>query len=92
MSYIGVRPRRSMLPAKASATPRSGPGRFVLDEWVRGDHATFTKSPTYFDAENVKLDELIVRPVSDEDQKANAFHHRRRPARLDRPELHDRRR
>jgi peptide/nickel transport system substrate-binding protein len=41
-----------------------GPFKFV--ERVVGDHTTLERSEDYYDAENVYLDRIIVRPIADE--------------------------
>lgn len=50
-----------------------GAGPFVLDEWVRGDHSTFVRNPLYWDAPRPYLDEIVVRNVSDQQQRYDAF-------------------
>lgn len=49
-----------------------GAGPFVLKEWVRDDHMTFVRNDNYFDAPRPYLDEVVVRPIVDPTQRANA--------------------
>jgi peptide/nickel transport system substrate-binding protein len=50
-----------------------GAGPYVLKEWVRNDHATFVKNPLYWDAPRPYIDTVIYRPVTDIQQRVNAF-------------------
>jgi peptide/nickel transport system substrate-binding protein len=50
-----------------------GAGPFVLEEFVRDDHMTLARNPLYFDAPRPYLDELIVRPIPDGQQRWNAL-------------------
>jgi peptide/nickel transport system substrate-binding protein len=49
-----------------------GAGPFLLKEWVRDDHMTFVRNPTYWDAPRPYLDELTIRPIIDPAQRLNA--------------------
>lgn len=49
-----------------------GAGPFLLEEWVRDDHMTFVKNPTYWDAPRPYLDTLTIRPIIDPTQRINA--------------------
>lgn len=40
-------------------------GPFVMSEWKHGDELIFTKNPDYWDADNVKLDEVCYKTVAD---------------------------
>lgn len=40
-------------------------GPFVMSEWKHGDELIMTKNPDYWDAENVKLDEICIKTVAD---------------------------
>ena len=40
-------------------------GPFLLQEWMAGDHLTFVRNPTYFEAGKPHLDKIIVRVVPD---------------------------
>lgn len=50
-----------------------GCGPFVLEEWVHNSSLTFVKNPLYWDAENVKLDRLVMKIVADEAAKIGDF-------------------
>jgi len=50
-----------------------GAGPFLLKEWVRGDHSTWTPNSSYLNAKKVKLSQVVVRPIADTTQKQNAF-------------------
>jgi peptide/nickel transport system substrate-binding protein len=50
-----------------------GAGPFVLQEWVRNDHATFVRNPNFWDAPRPYLDSITVRPVPDQQQRFDAF-------------------
>ena len=41
-------------------------GPFVLDEWVEGDHMTFTKNENYYTSGKPEIDKVIVRIVPDD--------------------------
>jgi peptide/nickel transport system substrate-binding protein len=62
-------------PASLDATPQAplGAGPFVLKEWVRDDHMTLVKNPKYFDAPRPYLDQLVIRPIPDTQQRYNAL-------------------
>jgi ABC-type transport system substrate-binding protein len=74
-----TRPAPPQALAKAGASYGSTPdttvgaGPYVLKEWVRGDHATLVRNPSYYDAKGVLLDEITFKPVTDTSQKANAL-------------------
>jgi peptide/nickel transport system substrate-binding protein len=50
-----------------------GAGPFTLVEWVRDDHMTLKRNPTYFDAPRPYVDELVIRPIVDGRQRYNAL-------------------
>lgn len=50
-----------------------GAGPFVLEEFVRDDHITLARNPSYFNAPKPYLDELVVRPIPDGRQRWNAL-------------------
>ncbi|SDG34283.1 ABC transporter substrate-binding protein [Pseudonocardia oroxyli] len=62
-------------PTSLEATPDAplGAGPFVLKEWLRDDHMTLVKNPKYFDAPRPYLDEIVIRPIPDSQQKYNAL-------------------
>ena len=49
----------------ASLTAPVGNGPFMLSEWVRGDHLTFTRNPNYWIKGRPYLDRLIVKIMPD---------------------------
>jgi peptide/nickel transport system substrate-binding protein len=51
-----------------------GAGPWTLKEWVRGDHMTLVKNPSYWDAPRPYLSTFILKAVADLAQKAAAFH------------------
>jgi peptide/nickel transport system substrate-binding protein len=50
-----------------------GAGPFVLKEWVKDSKMVFTRNPKYWNAPRPYVDELIFRPVPDEQQRSNSF-------------------
>jgi len=48
-------------------------GPFVLDTWVPQDRIELVKNPTYWDAENVELDRVILYPIDDQNTALNLF-------------------
>ncbi|MBL7498685.1 ABC transporter substrate-binding protein [Frankia sp. CNm7] len=50
-----------------------GAGPFVVEEWVRDDHLTLRRNPTYWNAPAPNLDELTFVVNTDEQQRYNAF-------------------
>lgn len=48
-----------------------GAGPFLLEEWVRGDHMTFVKNPSYHG--EVYLDSVVFRPIPDDQQRLNTL-------------------
>lgn len=40
-------------------------GAFVVDEWVHDSHVTMVKNPTFYDAENVYLDQINFKIIKD---------------------------
>ena len=42
-----------------------GNGAFLLTEWVPNDHITAVKNPRFYDAANVKLEQVIYYPTDD---------------------------
>ncbi|MET0734424.1 MAG: ABC transporter substrate-binding protein [Microbacterium sp.] len=51
-------------PAQLAIDP-VGAGPFVLTEFVAESHATFVKNPDYWDAENIHIDTLVLKPRLD---------------------------
>ncbi len=50
-----------------------GNGPFVLKEWRRGQRLVVVKSPTYWDAETVRLREIHLYPIESRDAEERAF-------------------
>ncbi len=49
----------------ATTTAPIGAGPFVLSEWVRGDHLTFTRNPTYCGRDEPYLDRIVIKIMPD---------------------------
>ena len=41
-------------------------GPYVLDEWVAGDHMTFTRNPNYYEAGKPSIETIVVRTIPDQ--------------------------
>jgi len=50
-----------------------GAGPFTLKEWLPDDHFTFVRNPNYWDAPKPYLDEIVVRPIRDPQQRYSSF-------------------
>jgi len=50
-----------------------GNGPYLLERWIIDDHIRLRKSPTYWDAANVKLDVVDVMPISDANTALSYF-------------------
>ncbi|NLL37807.1 MAG: peptide ABC transporter substrate-binding protein [Fretibacterium sp.] len=50
-----------------------GCGPFILKEWVHNSSLTFVRNPSYWDAENVRLDRLEMRIIAEETAKVGEF-------------------
>lgn len=48
-------------------------GAFTLKEWVPQDKLVVEKNPNYWDAENVKIDQVVYLPVDDNNTGYNMF-------------------
>lgn len=57
-------PKAGEDPAQLAIDP-VGAGPFVLTEFVAESHATFVKNPDYWDAENIHIDKLELKPRLD---------------------------
>ena len=51
--------------SEASLSKPVGNGPFILEEWVRGDHLTFARNPSYWRKGEPYLDKLIVKIMPD---------------------------
>ena len=40
-------------------------GPYILTDWKHGEHLSFAKNPTYFDADNVQIDQVEVDIITD---------------------------
>ena len=54
-----------VLKNEATLSKPVGNGPFVLQEWVRGDHLTFVKNPTYWRTGQPYLDKVVVKIMPD---------------------------
>jgi peptide/nickel transport system substrate-binding protein len=50
-----------------------GAGPFLFKEWVRNDHLTLVRNPSYWNAPKPYLDQVIVRQISDDEQRYNTL-------------------
>jgi peptide/nickel transport system substrate-binding protein len=50
-----------------------GAGPFLLQSWVRDSQMTFARNPNYWNAPEPYVDQLIMKPIVDEQQKVNTF-------------------
>lgn len=57
-------PKAGEDPAQLAIEP-VGAGPFILTEFVAESHATFVKNPDYWDAENIHIDKLELKPRLD---------------------------
>jgi peptide/nickel transport system substrate-binding protein len=57
----------------AGAETPAGAGPFVLKEWLRDDHMTLVRNPSYFDAARPYLDEVVIKPIPDSTQRLNSL-------------------
>jgi len=48
-------------------------GAYTLKEWIPNDHITLEKNPTFYDADNVAIDEVIFYPTDDESAALRRF-------------------
>ena len=49
-------------------------GAYLLEEWLLDDHIRLRKNPAYWDAENVKMETIEVKPVQDANTALSYFH------------------
>src|SRR5438874_910440 len=49
----------------ASHTQPVGQGPFQLTEWVRGDHLTLVRNPTYWTKDQPYLDRIVIKIIPD---------------------------
>lgn len=57
----------------ASADELSQSGPFYISEWTRGSKVILKKNPNYWDAENIKLDEIEMLLAQDENTRQQLF-------------------
>jgi peptide/nickel transport system substrate-binding protein len=50
-----------------------GAGPFLLKDWVRNSTMTFVRNPNYWNAPRPYVDQVIFRPIADEQQRINSF-------------------
>lgn len=50
-----------------------GNGPFTLETWIPQDKIVMTKSETYWDADAVKIDQVVFYPITDENTAINMF-------------------
>ncbi|MCE5208729.1 MAG: ABC transporter substrate-binding protein [Chloroflexi bacterium] len=50
-----------------------GAGPFIMKEWIKGDKMILEKNPYYWDAANVKLDEIILKFIPDDNARIMAL-------------------
>lgn len=50
-----------------------GTGPFMVKEWVKGDHITLARNPNYWDTGKPYLDEVELRPGSDDNTRVLKF-------------------
>lgn len=50
-----------------------GAGPFILKEWKRGEYMSLVKNPNYWDAANVKLDEIMIKTIVDDNARIMAL-------------------
>lgn len=50
-----------------------GAGPFIMKEWIKGDKMILEKNPNYWDAANVKLDEIILKYIPDDNARIMAL-------------------
>lgn len=71
LTYIGS-PTALVAKGAAFASAPVGAGAFMMKEWVRGDHMTLVRNPDYYGS--VYLDELTIRSILDDGERAAALH------------------
>jgi peptide/nickel transport system substrate-binding protein len=67
--YLGAiaSPTALQAPGADFTTKPVGAGPFLLKEWVRDDHITFVRNPTYWNAPRPYVDELVLKIIIDDD-------------------------
>jgi len=50
-----------------------GAGPFTLKQWVRNGSMTFVRNPNYWAAPRPYVDQVIIKPITDEAQRINSF-------------------
>lgn len=68
---------RHLVEAKGDAWSRAGDyvgnGPYLLKEWIPNDHITLVKNPKFYDAANVKIEEVVFYPTTDSDAALRRF-------------------
>jgi peptide/nickel transport system substrate-binding protein len=61
--------------SKYGTSPQStvGAGPFTLKDWVRDSEMTLTKNPDYWDKPRPYIDTLVIKPISDINQRLNTL-------------------
>jgi peptide/nickel transport system substrate-binding protein len=57
-------PEQGFVAWDCGRTPLSN-GPYILDEWVTGDHLTFSSNPNYYEPGKPEIDQVVVRVVPD---------------------------
>src|SRR5262249_34522653 len=70
MTLIGL-PAASAKSEPAYGSAPVGAGPYLLKEWVRRDHMTLVRNPTYYG--KTYLDQIIIRDIPDEQQRYNTL-------------------
>lgn len=50
-----------------------GAGPYIMTEWLRGDSMTLVKNPNYWEADRVKVDEIILKTIPDDNTRILAL-------------------
>ena len=72
MPFIGS-PTAMQSKGAGFATDPVGAGPYVLKTWQKDSQMTLVRNPSYWNAPRPYLDQIVVRPVGDESQRAATF-------------------
>jgi peptide/nickel transport system substrate-binding protein len=72
LSFIGSPTAIASMGDQFGNTP-VGAGPFILESWVRDSQMTYKKNPDYFDSPRPYVDELILKPTPDINQRLSAI-------------------